>query len=83
MVLVPATTGDFGILPGHVPTVSQLRPGVVSVHVNDKDVKKYFVSGGFAFVHADSTADVSARWRRCRWSTSTGRGAERVGGTSE
>ena len=60
MVLVPATTGDFGILPGHVPTVSQLRPGVVSVHVNDKDVKKYFVSGGFAFVHADSTADVCA-----------------------
>ena len=40
MVLVPATTGDFGLLPGHVPTVSQLRPGVVSVHVNDKDVKK-------------------------------------------
>ena len=60
MVLVPATTGGFGILPGHVPTVSQLRPGVVSVHVNDKDVKKYFVSGGFAFVHADSTADVCA-----------------------
>ena len=43
MVLVPATTGDFGILPGHVPTVSQLRPGVVSVHTSDKDVKKYFV----------------------------------------
>lgn len=60
MVLVPATTGDFGILPGHVPTVSQLRPGVVSVHVNDKDVKKYFVSSGFAFVHADSTADICA-----------------------
>lgn len=54
------TTGDFGILPGHVPTVSQLRPGVVSVHVNDKDVKKYFVSSGFAFVHADSTADICA-----------------------
>ena len=60
MVLVPATTGDFGILPGHVPTVSQLRPGVVSVHLNDKDVKKYFVSSGFAFVHADSTADICA-----------------------
>jgi len=60
MVLVPATTGDFGILPGHVPTVSQLRPGVVSVHTSDKDVSKYFVSGGFAFVHADSTADICA-----------------------
>ena len=41
MVLVPATTGDFGILPGHVPTVSQLRPGVVSVHLNDKDAVSY------------------------------------------
>ena len=55
-----ATLVISAILPGHVPTVSQLRPGVVSVHVNDKDVKKYFVSGGFAFVHADSTADVCA-----------------------
>ena len=31
MVLVPAETGDFGILPGHVPVVAKLRPGVVSV----------------------------------------------------
>jgi F-type H+-transporting ATPase subunit delta len=60
MVLVPATTGDFGVLPGHVPTVSQLRPGVVSVHVSDKDVQRYFVSGGFCFVHADSTTDICA-----------------------
>ena len=29
MVLVPAETGDFGILPGHVPVVAKLRPGVV------------------------------------------------------
>lgn len=26
----------------------------------DKDVTKYFVSGGFAFVHPDSTADICA-----------------------
>lgn len=44
MVLVPAVTGDFGAMPGHVPTVAQLRPGVVTVHKEmDKDVKKYFV----------------------------------------
>jgi len=60
MVLVPAVSGDFGVLPGHVPTVAQLRPGVVSVHLSDKDVQKYFVSSGFAFVHADSTADICA-----------------------
>jgi len=60
MVLLPAVSGDFGVLPGHVSTVAQLRPGVVSVHLDDKDVRKYFVSSGFAFVHADSTADICA-----------------------
>lgn len=59
MVLMPATTGDFGVMPGHVPTVAQLRPGVITVHKElDKDVEKYFVSGGFAFVHPDSSTDV-------------------------
>lgn len=61
LVLIPALTGDFGVMPGHVPTVAQLRPGIVSIHTTlDKDVTKYFVAGGFAFVHADSTADVCA-----------------------
>lgn len=61
LVLLPATTGDFGVMPGHVPTVAQLRPGVVTVHKElDKDVTKYFVSGGFAFVHPDSSADICA-----------------------
>lgn len=61
LVLMPAVTGDFGVMPGHVPTVAQLRPGVVTVHKElDKDVQKYFVSGGFAFVHPDSSADVCA-----------------------
>lgn len=61
MVLVPAVTGDFGVCPGHVPTVAQLRPGVVTIHNTlDKEVDKFFVSSGFAFVHADSSADVVA-----------------------
>lgn len=48
-------------MPGHVPTVAQLRPGVMAVHTElDKDVKKFFVSAGFAFVHADSSAEVCA-----------------------
>ena len=61
LVLLPAVTGDFGVMPGHVPTVAQLRPGVVAVHTElDKEVEKYFVSSGFAFVHADSSAEVCA-----------------------
>ena len=61
LVLMPAVTGDFGVMPGHVPTVAQLRPGVLTVHTElDKSVSKFFVSAGFAFVHPDSTAEVCA-----------------------
>lgn len=49
LVLLPATTGDFGVMPGHVPTVAQLRPGVVTIHSEmDKEIEKYFVSAGAA-----------------------------------
>ena len=59
LVLLPAVTGDFGAMPGHVPTVAQLRPGVVTIHNEmDKDVEKYFVSGGYALVHANSVTDL-------------------------
>lgn len=38
---IPATSGEFGVLPGHVPTVAQLKPGVLAVHLEtDKNVKK-------------------------------------------
>ncbi len=40
-VSIPATTGEFGVLPGHVATVAQLKPGVLAVHLEtDKNVKK-------------------------------------------
>uniref|UniRef100_R7WAZ3 ATP synthase F1 complex delta/epsilon subunit N-terminal domain-containing protein n=1 Tax=Aegilops tauschii TaxID=37682 RepID=R7WAZ3_AEGTA len=59
MVMVPATTGLMGILPGHVSTIAELKPGVMSVHEGN-DVTKYFVSSGFAFIHANSITDVVA-----------------------
>ncbi|XP_010056469.2 ATP synthase subunit delta', mitochondrial [Eucalyptus grandis] len=59
MVIVPATTGELGVLPGHVATIAELKPGVMSVH-DGNEVTKYFVSSGFAFVHANSFADIIA-----------------------
>ncbi|XP_019184440.1 PREDICTED: ATP synthase subunit delta', mitochondrial [Ipomoea nil] len=59
MVIIPATTGQMGVLPGHVATIAELKPGVMSVHEGN-DVNKYFVSGGFAFIHANSFADIIA-----------------------
>ncbi len=39
-----------------------LRPGVVSVTKDEgsADVEKFFVSGGFAFMHPDNTCSVNA-----------------------
>ncbi|KAK8945496.1 hypothetical protein KSP40_PGU015914 [Platanthera guangdongensis] len=59
MVIIPATTGQMGVLPGHVATIAELKPGVMSVHEGN-DVTKYFVSSGFAFIHANSYADIVA-----------------------
>ena len=52
MVEVPGTTGDFGVLPGHAPLVSTIRPGVVSVHVTPSETNKIFVVGGIAEINA-------------------------------
>ena len=59
MVIVPATSGQMGVLPGHVPSIVELKPGVLFVH-EGSDVKQYFVSSGFAFIHANSVADIVA-----------------------
>ncbi|KAG6416007.1 hypothetical protein SASPL_123428 [Salvia splendens] len=59
MVIVPATAGQMGVLPGHVATIAELKPGILSVHEGN-DVTKYFLSSGFAFVHANAVADIIA-----------------------
>ncbi|KAJ7522049.1 hypothetical protein O6H91_19G081100 [Diphasiastrum complanatum] len=60
MVILPATTGQMGVLPGHVPTIAELKPGVLSVHEGGQVKTQYFVSSGFAFIHANSVTDVIA-----------------------
>ncbi|MFS7931193.1 putative ATP synthase, F1 complex, delta/epsilon subunit, F0F1 ATP synthase delta/epsilon subunit [Helianthus anomalus] len=59
MVIVPATTAQMGILPGHVPTIAELKPGLLSVHEGN-ETKKCFISSGFAFIHPNSIADILA-----------------------
>jgi F-type H+-transporting ATPase subunit epsilon len=50
MVVVPGADGDFGVLPGHAPLISNVRPGVISVY-NDRVIEaRVFVAGGFAEV---------------------------------
>ncbi len=50
MVLVPGAEGDFGVLIGHAPMISALRPGVISTYAGETVDKRIFVAGGFAEV---------------------------------
>ncbi|KAK9694363.1 delta subunit of the central stalk of mitochondrial F1F0 ATP synthase, atp16 [Basidiobolus ranarum] len=58
-VNLASTSGDMGILANHVPSIEQLRPGILEV-VTDQDTQKWFVSGGFAIVNPDSTLNINA-----------------------
>lgn len=33
--ILPPTTGQMGVLPGHVATIAELKPGILSVHEGD------------------------------------------------
>jgi len=56
---VPGTEGDFGVLAGHAPMVSALRPGIMTMIVNGQ-AQRMVVLGGFAEVSADGKLTVLA-----------------------
>ena len=49
---VPGAEGDFGVLAGHAPFVSTLRPGILTVHTASGE-QKIVVLGGFSEVSAE------------------------------
>lgn len=56
----------MGILANHVPSLIQLRPGLLEIYTDgpasQSGSKKssYFVSGGFATVNPDSSMQIAA-----------------------
>jgi F-type H+-transporting ATPase subunit epsilon len=50
MVVVPGTEGNFGVLPGHAPFVSTIRPGTVDIYEGRTITRRIFVVGGIAEV---------------------------------
>jgi F-type H+-transporting ATPase subunit epsilon len=54
MVTVPGTEGDFGVMAGHMPLISTLRPGVINVRGGSASGDmRLFVLGGFAEANPD------------------------------
>ena len=52
MVVVPGTEGDFGVLAGHAPFMSTIRPGAISIfRAEGAAAERIFIDGGFAEVN--------------------------------
>ena len=56
MVVIPGSEGDFGVLQGHSPLISNVRAGVVNIYRDNMTAvsDKYFIAGGFADVNAEN-----------------------------
>jgi F-type H+-transporting ATPase subunit epsilon len=50
MVVVPGTEGNFGVLPGHAPLISSIRPGMIDVYEGQTITRRIFVVSGIAEV---------------------------------
>jgi F-type H+-transporting ATPase subunit epsilon len=51
MVTIPATEGYMGVMAGHAPVITTLRPGMIDIAKDGTDTR-FFVRGGFAEVSA-------------------------------
>ena len=47
---IASTAGDMGILANHVPSIEQLKPGVIEILENSTTMKKYF---GVYIIHGE------------------------------
>jgi F-type H+-transporting ATPase subunit epsilon len=53
MVVIPGAEGDFGVLPGHTPVISTVRPGIIHIFEGGSVKTRIFIAGGFAEVTAE------------------------------
>src|ERR1700730_5430125 len=45
MVVVPGTEGNFGVLPGHAPLISTIRPGTIDIYEDGAITERIFLVG--------------------------------------
>ena len=62
-VALPGESGELGILPGHTPLITRIKPGAVRIQ-NGSDEELVFVAGGILEVqpnHVTILADTAIR----------------------
>jgi F-type H+-transporting ATPase subunit epsilon len=64
-VVLPGVVGELGILPGHTPLLTQIKPGAVRMKLPGVEAEEFvFVQGGFLEVqpqHVTVLADTAIR----------------------
>jgi F-type H+-transporting ATPase subunit epsilon len=64
-VVLPGVVGELGILPGHTPLLTEIKPGAVRMKLPGADKEEFiFVQGGFLEVqpeHVTVLADTAIR----------------------
>ena len=56
VIVVPGTEGELGVLLGHQPMISTVRPGILEVQNSGGEDRRIFVNGGFAEITGDRCA---------------------------
>ena len=47
MVVATGTLGELGIMPGHAPLLTGIKPGPIRLKLDDGEEEVFFASGGF------------------------------------
>lgn len=58
-VALPGEAGELGILPGHTPLISRIRPGTVKIVSKDGTESNIFVAGGILEVQPGTVTVLS------------------------
>ena len=69
-VALPGESGELGILPGHTPLISRIRPGTVRIVLADDTEEAIFVAGGLLEVQPGHVMVLSDRISGYRYSWS-------------
>lgn len=54
IVTVPATEGDIGFLANHVSYISSVRPGFITINLEDGGEQKIYITEGFVQFNANN-----------------------------
>jgi F-type H+-transporting ATPase subunit epsilon len=63
-VVLPGESGEIGVLPGHTPLITRIRPGTVKIVMPDDSEELIFVAGGLLEVqphHVTVLSDTAIR----------------------